>query len=128
MHLCTNRLLARESSLSQRELLITRLLEGDRGDHYQRMLQLIVGDKTTKESREIPELRQNAFYRSMAYWQLDDYTNAIDTLLQADSCSLNAPICNFYFYLKAQPLICRHRQQYRHRVDGQQQSATTHVS
>ena len=95
----------------QLALLITRLLEGDRGDHYQRMLQLIVGDKTSKESREIPELRQNAFYRSMAYWQLDDYTNAIDTLLQADSCSLNAPICNFYFYLKAQPLICRHRQQ-----------------
>ena len=95
----------------QLALLITRLEGGDRGEHYHRLLQLIVGSGTSKESREIPELRQNAFYRSMAYWQLDDYTNAIDTLLQADSHSVNAPICNFYFYLKAQPLICRHRQQ-----------------
>ena len=95
----------------QLALLITRLVEGDRGEHYQRMLQLIVGVRTSKESHEIQELRQNVFYRSMAYWQLDEYTNAIDTLLQSDTYSLNAPICNFYFHLKAQPLICRHRQQ-----------------
>ena len=95
----------------QLALLITRLQEGDRGVHYQRLLRCIVSAGTSDESREIPELRQNAYYRSMAYWQMDEYTNAIDTLLHVQPQCASAPICNFYFYLKAHPLICRHRRQ-----------------
>ena len=95
----------------QLALLITRLLEGDRGEHYQRLLRSIVGTGTCEESREIPELRGIAYYRSMAYWQMDEYTSAIDTLLRVEPRCASAPICNFYFYLKAHPLICRHRRQ-----------------
>ena len=92
----------------QLALLITRLLEGDRGVHYQRLLRCIVGTGSGEESREIPDLRQNAYYRSMAYWQMDEYTSAIDTLLHIHPQCASAPICNFYFYLKAHPLICRY--------------------
>ena len=92
----------------QLALLITRLLEGDRGEHYHLLLKSFVlckGDKC----RDIPEMNLNPYLRSMAYWQMDDYSNAIDTLLDTDPRKTEGSICNFYFYLKSHPLISKFR-------------------
>ncbi|KAK2899244.1 hypothetical protein Q8A67_010662 [Cirrhinus molitorella] len=60
---------------------------------------------------------QDPFLRSMAYWVLDDYSKALDTLLEpnadtshegsAGSSPFGPDVFNFYTYLRTHPLLLR---------------------
>ena len=50
------------------------------------------------------------FYRSMAYWLLKDYENALTTLLLTEITDHQQSIFIFYDYLKQHPLVLRAKQ------------------
>ncbi|XP_039522136.1 dmX-like protein 1 isoform X1 [Pimephales promelas] len=56
---------------------------------------------------------QDPFLRSMAFWVLDDYSRALDTLLEqpnegaAGSSPCNPEVFNFYTFLRSHPLLLR---------------------
>ncbi|XP_073674811.1 dmX-like protein 1 isoform X2 [Garra rufa] len=60
---------------------------------------------------------QDPFLRSMAYWVLDDYSKALDTLLEPNahtshegstgSSPCSSDVFNFYTYLRTHPLLLR---------------------
>ncbi|KAF4110433.1 hypothetical protein G5714_009685 [Onychostoma macrolepis] len=60
--------------------------------------------------------RHDPFLRSMAYWVLDDYSRALDTLLEPNtdtshegtgSSPCSPDVFNFYTYLRTHPLLLR---------------------
>lgn len=94
----------------QLALVICRLYECDfeMSCTYKRILQRHV------LGQEQLSANQDPFLRSMAFWVLEDYSGALDTLLeepQADgssvSSSCNPEVFNFYLYLRTHPLLLR---------------------
>ena len=122
----------------QLALVIARLYEGDGGPVYKKILKgTVLGvhdeSQTSSERREENEANKleshpDCFLRSIAYWLLQDYSNALETLLIRDSLTMSfngvmqmsgsdflsqspdPSIFNFYFFLRSQPLLIRRNQ------------------
>uniref|UniRef100_A0A8K9XHV1 Dmx like 1 n=1 Tax=Oncorhynchus mykiss TaxID=8022 RepID=A0A8K9XHV1_ONCMY len=103
----------------QLALVISRLYESEfeTSSTYKRILQRHV----LGQDRQLPA-HQDPFLRSTAYWVLEDYSRALDTLLEqpaapnlasstqagTSSTSLCSPeVFNFYTYLRTHPLLLR---------------------
>uniref|UniRef100_A0A4W5QS92 Dmx like 1 n=1 Tax=Hucho hucho TaxID=62062 RepID=A0A4W5QS92_9TELE len=103
----------------QLALVISRLYESefDTSSTYKRILQRHV----LGQDRQLPA-HQDPFLRSTAHWVLEDYSRALDTLLEqptapnltsstqagTSSTSLCSPeVFNFYTYLRTHPLLLR---------------------
>ena len=125
----------------QLALVITRLHEGDDGPVYRRLLmESVLGvmsepstlagkatrNGTGRDSEHTPVGYPNPdpFLRSIAWWLLQDYSAALETLLHSE-CPTNGAgegtghekfktpdpaIFNFYFFLRSQPLLIRRNQ------------------
>ncbi|KAK1801253.1 hypothetical protein P4O66_022937 [Electrophorus voltai] len=98
----------------QLALVISRLYESEfeTSSTYKKILQRYV----LGEDRQIP-MHQDPFLRSMAYWVLEDYSRALDTLLEqpkldashqgSTTSPCNPAVFNFYTYLRTHPLLLR---------------------
>ncbi|XP_043103136.1 dmX-like protein 1 isoform X3 [Puntigrus tetrazona] len=97
----------------QLALVVCRLYESEfeMSCSYKRILQRQV----LGQDRQIAA-HQDPFLRSMAYWVLDDYSRALDTLLEpntdsshegAGSSPCSPDVFNFYTYLRTHPLLLR---------------------
>ncbi|KAK2837802.1 hypothetical protein Q5P01_015014 [Channa striata] len=107
----------------QLALVICRLYESEfeMSSHYKKILQRHV----LGHDKQIPA-HEDPFLRSMAYWVLENYSGALDTLLEqpanransdstenkcdTDSSSVspcNPEVFNFYIYLRTHPLLIR---------------------
>ncbi|XP_055367594.1 dmX-like protein 1 isoform X2 [Betta splendens] len=105
----------------QLALVITRLYESEfeTASTYKKILQRHV----LGQDKQIP-VNEDPFLRSMAYWVLEDYSRALDTLLeqpknmtssspteQSTASSFvsrsNPEVFNFYIYLRTHPLLLR---------------------
>ncbi|XP_029916827.1 dmX-like protein 1 isoform X2 [Myripristis murdjan] len=107
----------------QLALVISRLYESEfeTASTYKKILQRYV----LGQDKQIPA-HQDPFLRSMAHWVLEDYSRALDTLLEqpansnssgstgntaeTDSSSIspcNPEVFNFYTYLRTHPLLLR---------------------
>uniref|UniRef100_A0A8C8R8L7 Dmx like 1 n=1 Tax=Pelusios castaneus TaxID=367368 RepID=A0A8C8R8L7_9SAUR len=104
----------------QLALVISRLYESEFevSSTYKSILQkrILGGASPGKESSS--NMHCDPFLRSMAFWILEDYRRALDTLIKQPQCSLSsmAPILlsycdpsvfNFYNYLRTHPLLLR---------------------
>ncbi|XP_051758739.1 dmX-like protein 1 isoform X2 [Ctenopharyngodon idella] len=94
----------------QLALVICRLYESEfeMSCTYKRILQRhVLGQDHQMAAHQDP------FLRSMAYWVLDDYSRALDTLLEqpnegtAGTSPCNPDVFNFYTYLRTHPLLLR---------------------
>ncbi|KAG9355007.1 hypothetical protein JZ751_001720 [Albula glossodonta] len=96
----------------QLALVIARLYESEfeTSSTYKHILQRqVLGHDT--------EAHQDPFLRSMAHWILEDYSRALDTLLEQPSSSpdtdatarspCHPEVFNFYTYLRTHPLLLR---------------------
>ena len=84
----------------QLALLIARLYETEQPNSVTEIL-----------NREIlAQPHSDPFYRSMAYWLLKDYDQALTTLLKTDTFKQPQSIFIFYDYLKQHPLVLRAKQ------------------
>uniref|UniRef100_I3KAT6 Dmx like 1 n=1 Tax=Oreochromis niloticus TaxID=8128 RepID=I3KAT6_ORENI len=106
----------------QLALVISRLYESEfeTASTYKKILQrhVLGQDKQVFHEFQIPA-HQDPFLRSMAYWVLEDYSRALDTLLEqkaniARSGSAEnrydtgrSAVFNFYTYLRTHPLLLR---------------------
>ncbi|XP_029426818.1 dmX-like protein 1 isoform X2 [Rhinatrema bivittatum] len=103
----------------QLALVVSRLYESEFeiSATYKSILQKkILGRKSSKDS-SLSDVHDDPFMRSMAYWILEDYSRALDTLLEdpvkvegdedAISSSCNPSVFNFYNYLRTHPLLLR---------------------
>ncbi|XP_071339407.1 dmX-like protein 1 isoform X4 [Trachinotus anak] len=107
----------------QLALVISRLYESEfeTASTYKKILQRHV----LGQDKQIPA-HQDPFLRSMAHWVLEDYSRALDTLLEqpanSNSCgsteskckagpsfvsTCNPEVFNFYTYLRTHPLLLR---------------------
>uniref|UniRef100_A0A8B9KW47 Dmx like 1 n=1 Tax=Astyanax mexicanus TaxID=7994 RepID=A0A8B9KW47_ASTMX len=91
----------------QLALVISRLYESEfeTSSTYKKILQRHV----LGQDHQIP-MHQDPFLRSMAHWVLDDYSRALDTLLEQPKPNVNASnqeVFNFYTYLRTHPLLLR---------------------
>lgn len=101
----------------QLALVICRLYESEfeTSGTYKRILQR----RVLGQDQQIPA-HQDPFLRSMAYWTLDDYSRALDTLLEqphvhtdisnhdtAATSPCNPDVFNFYTFLRVHPLLLR---------------------
>ncbi|XP_026177170.1 dmX-like protein 1 isoform X2 [Mastacembelus armatus] len=104
----------------QLALVISRLYESEfeTASTYKKILQRHV----LGQDKQIPA-HQDPFLRSMAYWVLEDYSRALDTLLEqppkyprsGSKCdaeyssvsTCNPEVFNFYTYLRTHPLLLR---------------------
>ncbi|KAB5567511.1 hypothetical protein PHYPO_G00233610 [Pangasianodon hypophthalmus] len=98
----------------QLALVISRLYESEfeTSSTYKKILQRYV----LGHDHQIP-MHQDPFLRSMAYWVLDDYSRALDTLLEQPNPNVDAlhqesspckpEVFNFYTYLRTHPLLLR---------------------
>uniref|UniRef100_A0A8C7ZS02 Dmx like 1 n=1 Tax=Oryzias sinensis TaxID=183150 RepID=A0A8C7ZS02_9TELE len=95
----------------QLALVISRLYESEfeTSSTYKKILQRHV----LGQDKQIPT-HPDPFLRSIAYWVLEDYSRALDTLiLQTQTCDrVCSPLCNpevfnFYIYLRTHPLLLR---------------------
>uniref|UniRef100_A0AAR2L8Q1 RAVE complex protein Rav1 C-terminal domain-containing protein n=1 Tax=Pygocentrus nattereri TaxID=42514 RepID=A0AAR2L8Q1_PYGNA len=101
----------------QLALVISRLYESEfeTSSTYKKILQRYV----LGQDHQIP-MHQDPFLRSMAYWVLDDYSRALDTLLEQPNPNVDAlnqgttavspcnpEVFNFYTYLRTHPLLLR---------------------
>ncbi|XP_061672191.1 dmX-like protein 1 isoform X2 [Syngnathoides biaculeatus] len=101
----------------QLALVISRLYESEfeTASTYKKILQRHV----LGHDKQIA-MHQDPFLRSMAYWVLEDYSKALDTLLEQTTnkaqsgatdpgsmSSSNAEVFNFYTYLCTHPLLLR---------------------
>ncbi|XP_027023135.2 dmX-like protein 1 isoform X2 [Tachysurus fulvidraco] len=101
----------------QLALVISRLYESEfeTSSTYKKILQRYV----LGHDHQIP-MHQDPFLRSMAHWVLDDYTRALDTLLEhskpnvdpfpqesTESSPCSPEVFNFYTYLRTHPLLLR---------------------
>ncbi|NWH77570.1 DMXL1 protein, partial [Piaya cayana] len=113
----------------QLALVISRLYESEFevSSTYKSVLQkrILGGVFPGKESSG----NSDPFLRSMAYWILEDYSKALDTLIThsvedeggngSSSCS-NPAVFNFYNYLRTHPLLLR-------RHFGSSDTSSTHI-
>ncbi|KAM9858347.1 dmX-like protein 1 [Aulostomus maculatus] len=105
----------------QLALVISRLYESEfeTASTYKKILQRHV----LGQDKQIP-VHQDPFLRSMAHWVLEDYSKALDTLLEQPAnnarsestesrtgsssvSSCNPEVFNFYTYLRTHPLLLR---------------------
>uniref|UniRef100_A0AAX7V4N3 RAVE complex protein Rav1 C-terminal domain-containing protein n=1 Tax=Astatotilapia calliptera TaxID=8154 RepID=A0AAX7V4N3_ASTCA len=89
----------------QLALVISRLyeFEFETASTYKKILQRHV----LGQDKQIPA-HQDPFLRSMAYWVLEDYSKALDTLLeQKANIARSGSVFNFYTYLRTHPLLLR---------------------
>ncbi|RXM33272.1 DmX-like protein 1, partial [Acipenser ruthenus] len=109
----------------QLALVISRLYESEFevSSTYKNILQKrILGYDSHERTFTLSQMHQDPFFRSMAYWILEDYSKALDTLLEqpvreeddagptgvgAMSSSCNPMVFNFYNYLRTHPLLLR---------------------
>ena len=110
----------------QLAMVIIRMYEGDVEtvpETLKKMLyQEVLGCAQDGTQYDPSKAHFDPFYRSMAYWMLQDYTSALNTLLETDighnhakydsnqmdkEININPGVFNFYLYLRNQPLIVR---------------------
>ncbi|KAJ7424473.1 Dmx like 1 [Pitangus sulphuratus] len=115
----------------QLALVISRLYESEFevSTTYKSVLQKrVLGVFTGKESSG--NIHCDPFLRSMAYWILEDYSKALDTLIKHSvedeggegdgSSTCNPAVFNFYNYLRTHPLLLR-------RHFGSSDTSSTHI-
>ncbi|NWS21003.1 DMXL1 protein, partial [Pachyramphus minor] len=113
----------------QLALVISRLYESEFevSSTYKSVLQKrVLGVFTGKESSG--NIHCDPFLRSMAYWILEDYSKALDTLIKHSvedeggdgSSTCNPAVFNFYNYLRTHPLLLR-------RHFGSSDTSSTHI-
>ncbi|KAM9251077.1 dmX-like protein 1 isoform 4-T4 [Cariama cristata] len=115
----------------QLALVISRLYESEFevSSTYRSVLQKrILGSMFPGKERS-GNMHCDPFLRSMAYWILEDYSKALDTLIKHSvedegdgegSSSCNPAVFNFYNYLRTHPLLLR-------RHFGSSDTPSTHI-
>ncbi|XP_022241502.1 dmX-like protein 2 isoform X2 [Limulus polyphemus] len=112
----------------QLAMVIVRLYEGDleiTSTNLRRLIyEEILGYDAEGNNYSMPHAHPDPFLRSMAHWLLQDYSGALNTLLQtgvgqshlriqeddeksSNKLSANPSVFNFYLYLRTHPLIVR---------------------
>ncbi|KAJ7385422.1 hypothetical protein OS493_016506 [Desmophyllum pertusum] len=122
----------------QLAMVLARLYEEgtSRGPLYTRILQeCLLGQGDNAQ-----EPTQDPFFRSIAYWIMEDYNQALETLIfeptvcksQEIKCnplaaSGNPDVFNFYLYLRKRPLIKRRRFMHEHDNKNKMKSSARHL-
>uniref|UniRef100_A0A8C9ZUX1 Dmx like 1 n=1 Tax=Sander lucioperca TaxID=283035 RepID=A0A8C9ZUX1_SANLU len=102
----------------QLALVISRLYESEfeMASTYKKILQRhVLGQDKQVQSLCAIQAHQDPFLRSMAHWVLEDYSRALDTLLEqpvnstssSSVSACNPEVFNFYTYLRTHPLLLR---------------------
>ncbi|NXC27642.1 DMXL1 protein, partial [Campylorhamphus procurvoides] len=116
----------------QLALVISRLYESEFevSSTYKSVLQKRVLGSTFAGKESSGSIHCDPFLRSMAYWILEDYSKALDTLIRHSvegeggdgdgSSSCNPAVFNFYNYLRTHPLLLR-------RHFGSSDTSSTHI-
>ncbi|XP_062369451.1 dmX-like protein 1 isoform X5 [Cinclus cinclus] len=114
----------------QLALVISRLYESEFevSSTYKSVLQKRVLGSVSTGKENSGNINCDPFLRSMAYWILEDYSKALDTLIKhsvedegdGDGSSCNPAVFNFYNYLRTHPLLLR-------RHFGSSDTSSTHI-
>uniref|UniRef100_A0A8D2MGG2 Dmx like 1 n=1 Tax=Zonotrichia albicollis TaxID=44394 RepID=A0A8D2MGG2_ZONAL len=114
----------------QLALVISRLYESEFevSSTYKSVLQKRVLGSVSTGKESLGNIHCDPFLRSMAYWILEDYSKALDTLIKHSvedeggdgSSSCNPAVFNFYNYLRTHPLLLR-------RHFGSSDTSSTHI-
>uniref|UniRef100_A0A663MX94 Dmx like 1 n=1 Tax=Athene cunicularia TaxID=194338 RepID=A0A663MX94_ATHCN len=113
----------------QLALVISRLYESEFevSSTYKSVLQKKILGSVLPGKENSENVHCDPFLRSMAYWILEDYSKALDTLIKHSvedqvlrSCSCNPAVFNFYNYLRTHPLLLR-------RHFGSSDRSSTHI-
>uniref|UniRef100_A0A8C2X9T5 Dmx like 1 n=1 Tax=Cyclopterus lumpus TaxID=8103 RepID=A0A8C2X9T5_CYCLU len=101
----------------QLALVISRLYESEfeMASTYKKILQRHVLGQDKQVCFHQIQAHQDPFLRSMAHWVLEDYSRALDTLLEQPANDIssssvstcNPEVFNFYTYLRTHPLLLR---------------------
>ncbi|XP_019410499.1 PREDICTED: dmX-like protein 1 isoform X3 [Crocodylus porosus] len=102
----------------QLALVISRLYESEFevSSTYKSILQKRILGSSFHGKESSSSIHNDPFLRSMAYWILQDYRRALDTLIKQpigddgdghNSSSCNPAVFNFYNYLRTHPLLLR---------------------
>uniref|UniRef100_A0A8C6LVA4 Dmx like 1 n=1 Tax=Nothobranchius furzeri TaxID=105023 RepID=A0A8C6LVA4_NOTFU len=99
----------------QLALVISRLYESEfeAASTYKKILQRYVLGHDKQVKSRIPA-NPDPFLRSIAYWVLEDYSRALDTLIEQPNqksssvmSACNPEVFNFFIYLRTHPLLLR---------------------
>ncbi|KAM9262121.1 dmX-like protein 1 isoform 6-T6 [Morus bassanus] len=116
----------------QLALVISRLYESEFevSSTYKSVLQKRILGSMFPGKESSGNMHCDPFLRSMAYWILEDYSKALDTLIKHSvegegdegdgSSSCNPAVFNFYNYLRTHPLLLR-------RHFGSSDTSSTHI-
>ncbi|NWY59693.1 DMXL1 protein, partial [Chionis minor] len=114
----------------QLALVISRLYESEFEvcSTYKSVLQKRILGSVFPGKDSSGNMHCDPFLRSMAYWILEDYSKALDTLIKHSvedeggdgSSSCNPAVFNFYNYLRTHPLLLR-------RHFGSSDASSTHI-
>ncbi|KAM6303961.1 dmX-like protein 1 isoform 4-T4 [Podargus strigoides] len=115
----------------QLALVISRLYESEFevSSTYKSVLQKRILGTVFPGKENSGNMHCDPFLRSMAYWILEDYSKALDTLIKHSaedgddgdgSSSCNPAVFNFYNYLRTHPLLLR-------RYFGSSDTSSTHI-
>ncbi|XP_035165202.1 dmX-like protein 1 isoform X6 [Oxyura jamaicensis] len=116
----------------QLALVISRLYESEFevSSTYKSILQKRILGSVFPGKESSGNIYCDPFLRSMAYWILEDYSKALDTLIKHSvederdegdgSSSCNPAVFNFYNYLRTHPLLLR-------RHFGSSDASSTHI-
>uniref|UniRef100_A0A8B9J3P7 Dmx like 1 n=1 Tax=Amazona collaria TaxID=241587 RepID=A0A8B9J3P7_9PSIT len=117
----------------QLALVISRLYESEFevSSTYKSVLQKRILGSMCPGKESLGNMHCDPFLRSMAYWILEDYSKALDTLIKHSvedkgenvvtvSSSCNPAVFNFYNYLRTHPLLLR-------RHFGSSDTSSTHI-
>ncbi|KFW11936.1 DmX-like 1, partial [Eurypyga helias] len=116
----------------QLALVISRLYESEFevSSTYKSVLQKRILGSVLAGKESLGNVHCDPFLRSMAYWILEDYSKALDTLIKHSvedegdkgdgSSSCNPAVFNFYNYLRTHPLLLR-------RHFGSSDTSSTHI-
>ncbi|KFP53548.1 DmX-like 1, partial [Cathartes aura] len=104
----------------QLALVISRLYESEFevSSTYKSVLQKRILGSVFPGKESSGNMHCDPFLRSMAYWILEDYSNALDTLIKHSV--EDEGVFNFYNYLRTHPLLLR-------RHFGSSDTSSTHV-
>ncbi|KAM9368029.1 dmX-like protein 1 [Phaethornis superciliosus] len=113
----------------QLALVISRLYESEfeASSTYKSVLQNRILGSGLSGKDCLGSMHCDPFLRSMAYWILEDYSKALDTLIKHSvqdegdgSSSCNPAVFNFYNFLRTHPLLLR-------RHFGSSDTSSTHI-
>uniref|UniRef100_A0A8C3C532 DmX-like protein 1 n=1 Tax=Cairina moschata TaxID=8855 RepID=A0A8C3C532_CAIMO len=101
-----------EKMFSQLALVISRLYESEFevSNTYKSILQKRILGSAFPGKESSGNMYCDPFLRSMAYWILEDYSKALDTLIKHSNdptVVCNPAVFNFYNYLRTHPLLLR---------------------